>query len=165
MENKYIVANLVILVMFISGVGVFGYFVGVRVTNQQGLVFGTLLSPTPTVSVSPYTSPLITPTPTPSPRILTSVVTPTPPVSGISGLVILDCNPIPLVEVRISDSNNNTIRTVVTGADGRFRTELTPATYIVGPFREPKSGAIVNASQVVVNRGNFSEIRVTFKSQ
>jgi|SRR3989344_3485509 len=172
MQNKYLFANLVMLVILVLTVGILGYLLGAKATTQEGLISDTFIYPTPDLSVSPSIGPVVTLTPittptggsTPTPTIAITA-TPVLSVSGISGLVVLDGNSISSVEVRISDSKNNLIRTVITGTDGRFRTELSPGVYIVGPFGEPKSGAIVSSSQMTVNQGNFSEIKVTFKSQ
>jgi len=164
MENRYSSGDTIMFIILVIAVGVLGYFLGVKGVFQGALVSDTISSPTPTVLVTPLVtpSPIITPTPLPPIFVPTPTPTPIPLVSGIFGSVTLDGSPVSSVEIRIYDLNNNFIKTVSTDVNGRFRTELSSGVYVVGPFREPRSGAVVNSGRVVVNRGYFSEVNVTF---
>ncbi|HEY4474630.1 MAG TPA: carboxypeptidase-like regulatory domain-containing protein [Candidatus Paceibacterota bacterium] len=163
MENKYSGRDLIMFIVLVVAVGILGYFIGVNGIFQKASVSDAVLSPTPTTSVSPIVTTFATPTPTP--LVLTPTPSSTPLVSGILGSVTFDGRPVSSMEIRILDSNSNFVKTVVTDINGRFRTELSPGTYIMGPFKEPSSGTVINSSRVTVNGGYFSEINATFKRQ
>lgn len=163
MENKYSGRDLIMFIILVVAVGILGYFIGVSGMFQKASVSDVVLSPTPTTSISPIVTSF--PTPTPTPVISTPIPSLTPLISGILGSVIFDGRPVSSMEIRILDSNSNFVKTVVTDINGRFRTELSPGTYIVGPFREPSSGTVISSSRVTVNGGYFSEVNATFKRQ
>lgn len=167
MENRYSSGNIIVLVILIIAVGILGYFMGVKGIFQKASILDTVSSPTPTTLFSPSITPFYTITPIPLPSIFIPTPTQTtlPLISGIFGLVTLDGGSVSSVEIRISDLGGRLIRAVVTDVNGRFRTELSSGEYILGPFREPRSGATVGPTRVIVRSGYFSEVNATFKSQ
>ena len=102
----------------------------------------------------------------------------TPVRSGIAGKVVEgptcpvesvppqpQCAPRPLAAtLRISAPGGSHVRTVHSGADGRFKLALRPGTYLVTP--EPKAGSPFPrppaAEQVRVRPGRYTRITVTY---
>lgn len=142
-----------------------------KVENSPTPVFtptsnGPQLNSPPQVTLTPKTTVILSPTP------LVSVV-PKPSISGVKGLATLkSCNyyntctttAVAQMKIDVKSTIGTLIKTVNTDASGQYGLELNPGSYIIGPFKDPTTSAVVNAATIKVNSGYYTEVNVKFES-